>query len=54
MDGFVQLRPRRPDLVGDVEDPRPHLVRILDKMPRAIFKHDEPVRRPDAGFLLDK
>src|SRR4051794_6686509 len=54
VDGFGHLPACRPDLFGHVEHPRPQLAGVVDSVPGPVPRHDEPVRRPDAGLLLDE
>jgi hypothetical protein len=54
LDDFSQLPASRTDFAGDVEDPSPQLPHVLDQMPRAVPEDNEPMRRADAGFVLDQ
>ena len=47
-------RLRRPNLPGQVENPRPQLLRVVDPVPRAITADDEAMRRANPQLLLDQ
>ena len=53
-DRLGDCRPRRPNLPGQIEHPRPQIVGILDPVPRAVAADDEAMRRPNPQFFLDE
>jgi len=50
---LAHVRPRLPNLPGQLEHPRPQLLGILDTLPRPVAADDEAMRRANPQLFLD-
>src|SRR3954452_19289806 len=54
LNDFGHLPPRRPDLLGDADDPGPELVGIADQLPPAVAGHDDGVGWSHARLFFNE